>query len=110
MPVMSDEAASLGSRLRAYRRAAGMSQPEIAERSGLRDRAISNLERDRTQWPYPHSLTRLADALELSGDARTDLIGSAGRRLGHPAGERQRGPERGRVVPQCLPAAVPAFV
>jgi tetratricopeptide (TPR) repeat protein/transcriptional regulator with XRE-family HTH domain len=121
---MSDDAGSLGSRLRAYRRAAGLSQPELAERSGLSVRAISDLERDRTRWPYPNSLTRLADALELGGDARADLIGSAGRRLGQAAdggtpgrraastgvtGDRRRA-ERGRLVPHGLPAAVPAFV
>ena len=95
-----------------------MSQQELAERSGLSVRAISNLERGRTRWPYPGSLHRLADALGLSDEARTELIAAAGRRLaraeitdraGMPGGTGRRAGGQ-LVVPQHLPAAVPGFV
>jgi hypothetical protein len=44
-------------------------------------RAISDLERGRTRFPYQDSLARLADALALAGPARTEFIASASRRL-----------------------------
>ena len=44
-------------------------------------RAISDLERGRTRFPYQDSLARLADALALAGLARTEFIASASRRL-----------------------------
>jgi transcriptional regulator with XRE-family HTH domain len=120
---MSDKSASLGARLRACRQSSGLSQQELAELSGLSVRAISDLERDRTRWPYRDSLHRLADALGLRGAVRADFLGSADRRLGRSAPGASAGPGPGepgpaerrraarrRVVPQCLPAAVPAFV
>ena len=120
-----DEPPTLGCRLRAYRNTAGMSQQELAERSGLTVRMISNLESGRTRWPFPSSLRRLADALGLSEEARTDFVGAAGRRLsrpaasarlghavapGHPACARsERSEASGPVVPKQLPASVAAF-
>ena len=61
---MSDDHGGFGARLRACRRSAGLSQEELAERSGLSVRTISNLERGRARWPYRDTLRRLADALE----------------------------------------------
>jgi transcriptional regulator with XRE-family HTH domain len=58
-----------------------MSQQDLAERSGLSVRTLSDLERGRTRFPYRDSLARLADALGLRGPARTDFIAAAGRRL-----------------------------
>jgi transcriptional regulator with XRE-family HTH domain len=59
-----------------------MSQQDLAERSGLSVRAVSDLERGRTRFPYQDSVARLADALGLRGPARTDFIAAAGRRVG----------------------------
>ena len=78
---MSDVARAFGARLRSCRQSAGLSQQELAERSGLSVRAISDLERGRTRFPYQDSLARLADALALGGAARTEFIASASRRL-----------------------------
>ena len=78
---MSDVARGFGTRLRSCRQSAGLSQQELAERSGLSVRAISDLERGRTRFPYQDSLARLADALALGGAARTEFIASASRRL-----------------------------
>src|ERR1700729_3982583 len=71
---MSDDAALPGTRLRACRYAAGLSQAALAEQSGLSVRAISDMERGRTRWPHPDSVRRLADALELRGPARAEFF------------------------------------
>jgi transcriptional regulator with XRE-family HTH domain/tetratricopeptide (TPR) repeat protein len=70
-----------GARLCAGRMAAGFSQDELAERSGLSSRTIRNLESGRTSLPYRDTLRRLADALELSDAARTEFLGTLNRRL-----------------------------
>jgi transcriptional regulator with XRE-family HTH domain len=92
---MTDKSASLGARLRARRQSSGLSQQELAELSGLSVRAISDLERDRTRWPYRDSLHRLADALDLRGAARADFLGTADRRLGRSAPAASGGPSPG---------------
>jgi transcriptional regulator with XRE-family HTH domain len=81
---MSESAPEFGTRLRSCRQSAGMSQQELAERSGLSVRAISDLERGRTRFPYQDSLGRLADALGLAGQARTEFTAAAGRRIATP--------------------------
>src|SRR5450755_4566101 len=78
---MTDDAAAFGERLRARRQLAGLSQEDLAERSGLSIRAISNLERGRTRWPHSDSVRRLADALGLPGEVRKDFVAAATRRL-----------------------------
>ncbi|HUD39197.1 MAG TPA: tetratricopeptide repeat protein [Streptosporangiaceae bacterium] len=111
---------SFATRLLAGRRSAGLSQAELAHRSGLSIRAISDLERGRTQWPYRNSVFRLADALELSGQARAEFVTAAGRRLGRaPSAEPPSRPGRprhrddravdGSPVPRQLPGPVPGF-
>jgi len=115
---MTDDAAAFGERLRARRQSTGLSQEELAERSGLSIRAISNLERGRTRWPHPDSVRRLADALRLRGEARGEFLATADRRLlrnatasavvmpdGHQA---QAG--GGQIVPRQLPGPVRQFV
>jgi tetratricopeptide (TPR) repeat protein/DNA-binding XRE family transcriptional regulator len=85
---MGDDGEDFGSRLRACRRSAGLSQQELARWSGLSIRTISDLERGRTRWPYRDSLYRLADALELAGTARADFIALAGRRVARGVGSK----------------------
>jgi tetratricopeptide (TPR) repeat protein/transcriptional regulator with XRE-family HTH domain len=128
--------AGFGARLRACRAAAGLTQEELACRSGLSVRAVSNLERGRTQWPYRDSLSRLADALGLPQAARAEFLAAVPRRqLARPlaaadtvaagsrpgeqpdcrgrapaAGPRARRPaEPGADAPRQLPAAVACF-
>ena len=111
-------AAVFGARLRACRRSAGLSQEELAVRSGLSVRTISNLERGCVRWPHPGSVHRLADALGLRGEVRRALIADAGRRLGGrgeagavtPPGDQVAGAGRGWIVPRQLPASVRQFV
>lgn len=84
-----------------------MSQQELAERSGLSIRAISNLESGRTRWPYPDSVGRLADALALRDDERAAFTAAARRRLADGPDPRLHGGDG--LIPRPLPAPVPAF-
>lgn len=93
---VSDE--SPGRWLRGQRVAAGMTQEDLAERSGISVRAIADLERGRTRRPYPSSLRALIRALGLTDEAGADLVARY-----RSAGDGQR------AVPRQLPTAVPYF-
>ena len=105
---MDEGAGGFGGRLRARRRSSGLSQQELAERSGLSIRAISKLECGRTRWPYPDSVDRLADALGLRDAERAEFIATAQRRLGHDV-EPARARAGHGYFPRLLPAPTPAF-
>ena len=62
---MSEAPASLGDLLRRLRSAASLSQEELAERSGLSRRGISDLERGARHAPRLETVRLLADALGL---------------------------------------------
>lgn len=66
-----------GKLLRSRRRAAGLTQEELAERSGLSVRAVSDIERGRTARPYPRSTRMIVDALCLTGPAREEFLSAA---------------------------------
>jgi tetratricopeptide (TPR) repeat protein/transcriptional regulator with XRE-family HTH domain len=70
---------------------AGLSQEELAERSGLSVRTIGNLERSGARRPHRDTLDRLADALELDDAARAEFLTASGRKL-----RLDRGPARAR--------------
>jgi tetratricopeptide (TPR) repeat protein/DNA-binding XRE family transcriptional regulator len=118
---MDADETEFGPLLRACREAAGLSQQELAERSGLSIRAIRNMERGRTQWPYRDSLGRLADALGLREAARADFLAAVPRRrLARRSPDTDpavpgsgfgitAGADRGSAVPRQLPARVPHF-
>ncbi|HET9173518.1 MAG TPA: helix-turn-helix domain-containing protein [Actinospica sp.] len=105
---MDDGVEGFGGRLRSWRRTSGLSQQELAERSGLSTRAISKLESGRTRWPYPDSVGRLADALGLRDSERAEFTAAAQRRLGLRAAPPRQRADRG-YVPRLLPAPIPAF-
>jgi tetratricopeptide (TPR) repeat protein/transcriptional regulator with XRE-family HTH domain len=101
--------AGIGARLRASREAAGLSQQQLADRSGLSVRAVRNIEHGRTLWPYRDSLTRLADALGLQNAIRAEFLGAVPRRRL----ARQvpgTGLAKVLIVPRQLPAPVAQFV
>jgi tetratricopeptide (TPR) repeat protein/transcriptional regulator with XRE-family HTH domain len=129
---MTGEGTVFGTQLSACRRSAGLTQEELAGRSGLSIRAISNLELGRARLPHPGTVHRLADALGLRGDSRAGFLAAAGRRLGgggaadplpadwpaRAGGEpvaRDGSPvpaasgQTSAVIPRQLPAAVPQF-
>src|SRR5580692_10713311 len=63
-----------GEWLRQQRVAAGLTQEDLAERSGVSVRAIADLERGRTRRPYPSSVRALARALGLPETAGAELV------------------------------------
>jgi transcriptional regulator with XRE-family HTH domain/tetratricopeptide (TPR) repeat protein len=56
------------------RRAAGLTQEELAERCGLSVRAISAIESGRVERPHRKSLLAIADALDLDDHGRAGFI------------------------------------
>ncbi|SFI69086.1 AAA ATPase domain-containing protein [Amycolatopsis sacchari] len=103
-----DEGPAFGELLRRYRHAAGMTQAELAEASGVSVRALSNLERGRARAAQRRSTEVLADALGLAGADRAGFLAAAreGRRRGT---ERAPAPAAGTVL-GTLPPAVADLV
>lgn len=93
---------SFGALLRRRRLAAGLTQEDLAGRSGLSVRAISNLERGITASPYSSSVRLLADALNLPEQARQELVDAAS-----PAAEATLPRAAGTVRPMLQPVTVP---
>src|SRR5688572_21141573 len=87
--------------LRQYRAAAGLAQEELAERAGLSRRGISDLERGSRRSPYPNTVRRLADALNLSPAERVALLASASPELSAVA--------PGVPAPALLPTPLTSF-
>lgn len=71
---------AFGMLLKSYRIAAGLTQEELAERSRLSARTISNLERGVASRPYRDTVGLLAAALGLSAQQRAALEGAARQR------------------------------
>ena len=63
-----------GEALRGHRRAARLTLEQLAEVSGVSARTLSDMERGRSKGPQHRTVTALADALALQGDARTELV------------------------------------
>jgi transcriptional regulator with XRE-family HTH domain/tetratricopeptide (TPR) repeat protein len=106
--------------LRAQRMAAGLTQEDLAERSGVSLRAIADLERGRTHRPYPSSVRALVRALGLPETAATELVAhyrAAGdatppqgmARASDPAAPETMGSANRPTIPRQLPTAVPYF-
>jgi non-specific serine/threonine protein kinase len=75
----AEMAGSFAELLKQYRAAVGLTQEELAERAGLSARAISDLERQARQHPYPHTVQRLIQALDLAEDDAARLQHTARR-------------------------------
>jgi tetratricopeptide (TPR) repeat protein/transcriptional regulator with XRE-family HTH domain len=93
----------LAGRLRDARTRAGLSQEQLAERSGVSIRAIRDIERGVTRGPRLDSVRRLADAL-VTGTARDELI-----EAGLVQGPDTEAPAAGGDLPRQLPARVSHF-
>jgi predicted ATPase/DNA-binding XRE family transcriptional regulator len=74
---MSEVLPSFGEVLRRLRSAAGLSQEELAERSGVSRNGISDLERGLYRTPRFETVRLLADGLGLGQEARAELIATA---------------------------------
>jgi tetratricopeptide (TPR) repeat protein len=92
---------SLGGLVRGHRGRLGLTQEELAERAGLSERTLRNLERGRIRRPYPDTVRRLADALQLTG-AHRDQLEAAARGVAPDVA-----PEP--TVPSLLPPSVTDF-
>ena len=80
------QVASFGALLKGYRVAANLTQEALAERAGLSERAISDLERGLHRTPQRDTVHMLSDALGLAPRDR-DAFESAARQL-HAASHR----------------------
>ena len=78
-PGEASTSAPFGAHLRRHRRAAGLTQAELAERAGLSVRGISDLERGARRAPYQETVARLADALGLADEERAAFLAAARR-------------------------------
>ncbi|HEY3906370.1 MAG TPA: tetratricopeptide repeat protein [Streptosporangiaceae bacterium] len=94
-----------GSRLRRLREAAGLTQEELAGRSGVSERAIGNLERGIGR-PYPSSIRLVATALGLTGAVADDLVISY--RTAGNASQDSQDSAPAAAVPTSATAPVPA--
>ncbi|HEY1823296.1 MAG TPA: tetratricopeptide repeat protein [Trebonia sp.] len=103
-----------GEWLRQQRVAAGLTQEDLADRSGVSVRAIADFERGRTKRPYPSSVRALVRALGLPEEAGNELVAriraGEGAGQGDPAAADAGDPlEGGVTVPRQLPTRVPHF-
>jgi predicted ATPase/transcriptional regulator with XRE-family HTH domain len=76
--------------LRQHRRAMGVTQEELAERAGMSARGISDLERGARSHPHRETVRLLAEALGLSGAARSAFVRAAPRPSGRTAARTDR--------------------
>ena len=94
------DARSIGTWLKQERLAAGLTQEDLAAKSGVSVRTISNLEGGRTGKPYPRSLQLLTAALGLPDADGTEQLTRL--RAG-------RADSASPEIPRQLPAAVRHF-
>ncbi|HEX5502440.1 MAG TPA: helix-turn-helix domain-containing protein, partial [Thermomicrobiales bacterium] len=89
---------AFGELLRRFRRAAGLTQEQLAERSGLSAAGISALERGARASPQRETVRLLADALALAPAERARLAAAVAPR---------QAPNAGGSPPPRLPGLVP---
>jgi transcriptional regulator with XRE-family HTH domain len=75
--VAEPTALTFGELLKHSRADAGLTQEELAEAAGVSARSISDLERGLYQRPRKDTVRLLADALALTGEARTGFEAAA---------------------------------
>ncbi len=110
---------SFGALLRAHRRAKGLTQEALAERSAMSGQAIGALERGDRRFPHRDTVARLADALRLDDGQRAVFTATAARRP-VPRSDASgtdvdddvdnRVAEGNPAPPRQLPAAVAHFI
>ena len=98
----SQDGSRFGELLRRLRIGAGLSQEELAGRSGLAERTIARLEQGRSQRPHPGSARRLAQALGLPDAERADLMACAAAAAAPPGRMRAAAQDRTEHGPRHL--------
>jgi predicted ATPase/DNA-binding XRE family transcriptional regulator len=101
-----DETAAeeLATLLKSYRVRAGLSQQALADQASVSVQAVSALERGYRKVPYPKTLERLCDALNLHAEDRFALEESARRARG------ARWHEHELATPHNLPRQLTSFL
>jgi tetratricopeptide (TPR) repeat protein/transcriptional regulator with XRE-family HTH domain len=104
-----------GAQVRAHRQRLGMTQEELAARTGVSVGGIRNLEVGRTGRPRPMTVRLLADAFKLDGAERARFCRSAlddvdQQLAGEALEDGVAGPVRSRPIPAQLPADMAGFV
>jgi non-specific serine/threonine protein kinase len=84
--MVTIERRAFGEQLRRYRMAAGLTQAMLAERAGLSERGIQDLERGVRAVPHAETVRRLSDALGLLDQDRAALQAAASRHGSVPTG------------------------
>lgn len=72
--ICPGHASSFGAKLRQFREAAALSQEELASRSGLSVRGISDLERGARTTPRLETVCMLAEGLGLDESQKAELL------------------------------------
>ncbi len=74
--------------IRQHRRAAGLSQGELAKRAEIAQKSLGEIERGNVLAPHPDSIKRIADALQLTPRQRACIFDAIGpvQRPATPAG------------------------
>jgi len=91
-----------------HRRAAGLTQEELATAAGVSARTLSNLERGHARAAQPRSAEALGDALGLTGEQRREFLAAArASRQQASGGPVTAGPVPGGVY--APPPLVPDF-
>ncbi|HEV2451155.1 MAG TPA: tetratricopeptide repeat protein [Streptosporangiaceae bacterium] len=117
-----------GAVVRDHRIAAGLTQEELAERTGMSVRAIGDIERGRTARPRRSTVELLERTLRLSSPVKGQVAETAAQSSQERAGQEQSSLERAgleragqeragqerasaqRIVPRQLPATIRHFV
>ena len=98
-----------GQLLAGFRFDRGLSQDELADRSGMSVRAIRSLEHGQVGRPRWASVSLLADALGLSDAERAAFREAAAGVRGRVGGAGEEGPPRVPVAPSQLPPDIEDF-
>jgi DNA-binding SARP family transcriptional activator/tetratricopeptide (TPR) repeat protein len=96
--------ARLGASVREFRQAAGLTQRQLADRSGLSLAAVRDLEQGRRHRPRPGSLGALAHALGLDAQQSATLLAAG--RAARPAPAATAGHDSGLWLGVLGPLAV----
>jgi transcriptional regulator with XRE-family HTH domain len=96
-----------GEQVAAHRHRLGLTQEELARRSGLSVRAVRELESGRVRAPRQVSVRLLAEAFGLQGREREDFVRRA-RAAARPSAEVVSA-DGSSLVPAQLPLAVAGF-